>query len=422
MSYYLSPTTWGTASSQAAQYRVAGSAALYRDSRINTDREGVLYIQTSSHNTTSATICAGMNGDLSTHWRSGASDANPWIQIECGNTKSSPIKVILQNRSSSTDGGLIAGDIYGSDDRTFSDGGTKVASFSNMPADGSCTVNFPYGTRYNCFRIVPTDWDKNLGGAVTVANITFFFAYDRETKFPAIDMPANEWSANGNTATMVNYSDGLSYTISASSRYSNMFYPHYAFSTNANGWLSAASDAEPWLQIELESEMSPKSIMIKNKTNSSAGYVRAAQIYGSNDATFAEKTLLGSYSDGTNGGTKNLTLNPGENAFKYVRIVPTDWGGDEYVSIGQVQLVIDPLKTNVNEWDSGSGGGSDSGGGSGSPEVDDTDYSDCIGIIKKIKLPNGYTYKVGGGSSSVGVRSGRELPETSYEGEVFILY
>ena len=135
----------------------------------------------------------------------------------------------------------------------------------------------------------------------------------------------------------------LSCVASASSTYSSSYPAWRAFDGSAaNSWASAASDAAPWIQLQMDVALSNIQVSVYSRSqNASAGNHNptAGTVQGSNDGS--NWAQIGEYSgweaknDGTLLGTivcNNVT------AYKYVRLNITSRAGSDYASIGYITI------------------------------------------------------------------------------------
>ena len=135
----------------------------------------------------------------------------------------------------------------------------------------------------------------------------------------------------------------LSCVASASSTYSSSYPAWRAFDGSAaNSWASSASDAAPWIQLQMDVALANIQVSVYSRSqNASAGNHNptAGTVQGSNDGS--NWAQIGEYSgwEAKNDGTLLGTIVcDNSTAYKYVRLNITSRAGSDYASIGYITI------------------------------------------------------------------------------------
>lgn len=147
-------------------------------------------------------------------------------------------------------------------------------------------------------------------------------------------------------AKMTGYT-GSDCVVSASSEYSARYRAWMAFDYGTSAsWASTASDAAPWLQIEMPDRMVNITVYVYSRSSSYVHNPLAGRILGSEDGeTWTE---IGTYSGWSRKARSALlgTIECGnsETPYRYVRFAVDQRGGNEgYVAVGYIYITGNPV-------------------------------------------------------------------------------
>lgn len=283
------------------------------------------------------------SGDI---WFAGDTPTPHWLQLTMPKQLYN-ISVQLTNRFANDHRGAIDGIVYGSNDNGATL--TQIGSFSGRSPNYGVTTTITCNnttTAYNTVRIKFTKWGDASGTAVTTTGMGV----------GAMIVSGTDLGTNGGWSNLSNYPKtvvhpkgamnaniALDCVVTASSFYDSGYQPFGAFNKNASSvWCSTNADTSPWLLFEMPEPLYNISFTMINRVHASypGGSFIDFSISGSNDGNSFTKIFQTTGRNGTTSGAASGHAIGNKTAYRYLKFVPTNWGGkgSNYCGIGDIYL------------------------------------------------------------------------------------